>query len=55
MADIAIDTLADGLIAKSMLDTGFVTIDFTRTAEEFDKDELELEYGVKGQGTDIVG
>ncbi|MHB2242219.1 hypothetical protein [Pseudomonas monsensis] len=49
LADIAIDTLADGLIAKSVLDTGFVTINFTRTAEEFDKDELELEYGVKGQ------
>ena len=49
LADIAIDTLADGLIAKSVLDTGFVTINFTRTAEEFDEDELELEYGVKGQ------
>jgi hypothetical protein len=49
LADIAIDTLADGLIAKSVLDTGFVTINFTRTAEEFDQDELELEYGVKGQ------
>ncbi|WP_162556214.1 hypothetical protein [Pseudomonas sp. 31-12] len=49
LADISIDTLADGLIAKSVLDTGFVTIDFTRTAEEFDEDELELEYGVKGQ------
>lgn len=50
LADIAIDTLAEGLIAKSVLDTGFVTINFTRTADEFDKDELELEYGVKGQG-----
>lgn len=49
LADIAIDTLADGLIAKSVLDTGFVTINFTRAAEEFDEDELELEHGVKGQ------
>ncbi|WP_283188132.1 hypothetical protein [Pseudomonas sp. PMCC200344] len=48
LADIAIVTLADGLIAKSVLDTGFVTINFTRTAEEFDEDELELESGLKG-------
>jgi hypothetical protein len=46
---IAIDTLADDLIAKSVLDTGFVTINFTRTPDEHDEDELELEYAVKGQ------
>ncbi|KJZ43220.1 hypothetical protein VC34_14650 [Pseudomonas fluorescens] len=49
LADIAIDTLADGLIAKSVLDTGFVTINFTRTAEEFDEDELEVDSAVKGR------
>ncbi|KAA0961776.1 hypothetical protein [Pseudomonas sp. ANT_H12B] len=53
LAVIDIVTLADGLIAKSVLDTGFVTINFTRTAEEFDEDELELKFGVKGQAQDL--
>lgn len=49
LADVAIDTLADGLIAKTVLDTGFLIFNFTRTPDELEKDEVEMEFGVKGQ------
>jgi hypothetical protein len=49
LADVAIDTLADNLIAKTVLDTGLLIFKFTRTPDELEKDEIEMEFGVKGQ------
>ncbi|WP_176704505.1 hypothetical protein [Pseudomonas bananamidigenes] len=49
LADIAINTLTDGYIAKSVLDTGSLTFNFTRTPDELDGDNLDVYFGVKGQ------
>lgn len=49
LAEIAMDTLADGLIAKSVLDAGDLIVRFTRPPEEFDRDEIEFDFNVKGQ------
>ena len=48
LSAITIDTLADGLIAKSVLDSGMLTLKFVRTPEEFDADDFDVYYGIKG-------
>lgn len=48
-ADIAVDTLADGFIAKSVMDSGTLTINFTRTQDELDDDSIDVKYREKGQ------
>ncbi|WP_198537220.1 MULTISPECIES: hypothetical protein [Pseudomonas] len=47
-ADISVDTLTDGYIAKSVLDSGTLTINLTRTPDELDEDEVDVKYRVKG-------
>ena len=47
-ADISVDTLTDGYIEKSVLDSGTLTIKLTRTPDELDEDEVDVKYRVKG-------
>ena len=49
LADIAIDTLADGFIAKAVLDSQVLTINFTRTPDELNGDNLDVKYREKGE------
>jgi hypothetical protein len=48
LADISVDTLTDGFIAKAVLDSGTLPIKFTRTADELDGDEIDVGYREKG-------
>ncbi|WP_177327601.1 hypothetical protein [Pseudomonas sp. URMO17WK12:I12] len=45
---ITIDTLAEGFIAKSVLDSGEITLNFIRTLSELDGDDFDLYLGVEG-------
>ncbi|WP_445178277.1 hypothetical protein [Pseudomonas sp. McL0111] len=47
-SDIAVDTLADGFLAKSVFDSGVLNINFTRTADELDGDNIDAKYREKG-------
>ncbi len=46
---ITIDTLVDNLIAKSVLDSGTVSVILDRTPDELDGDELDVLLAVKGE------
>lgn len=46
---ITIDTLADGFVAKSVLDSGNLTLNFVRPEDEYDRDEFDVLYGVRGE------
>lgn len=48
-ADIAVDTLADGFIAKSVFDNGTLYINFTRTIDELPLDDIDVHYREKGE------
>ncbi|WP_236431490.1 hypothetical protein [Pseudomonas syringae] len=48
LADIAIDTLKDGFVAKAVLDSGTLPINFTRTPDELDGDNIDVKYREKG-------
>lgn len=48
-SDIAVDTLAGGFLAKSIFDTGTLNINFTRTPDELDGDNLDVKYREKGE------
>lgn len=50
-ADIAVDTLAGGFIAKSVMDSGTLTINFTRTPDELENDNIDVKYREKGEST----
>lgn len=51
LADIAVDTLAGGFLAKAVLDSGILNINFTRTVDELDGDNLDVKYREKGELT----
>ncbi|MHC8327079.1 hypothetical protein [Pseudomonas sp. LB1P83] len=49
LSDIAVDTLADGFIAKPVLDSGILNINFTRSDDEFERDTIDVKYREKGE------
>ncbi len=48
-ADISVETLADGFIAKAVMDSGKLIINFTRTPDELDGDSIDVKYREKGE------
>lgn len=48
-ADIAVETLTGGFIAKAVMDSGILPINFTRTLDELDNDSIEVKYREKGE------
>ncbi|MDR6917356.1 hypothetical protein J2X66_004235 [Pseudomonas sp. 3296] len=52
---ITIDTLVDNLIAKSVLDSGNLTINLARTLDEEELDDVDVLVGIKGSTLEVVG
>lgn len=49
LSDIAVDTLVDGFIAKAVLDSGSLNINFTRPDDELERDTIDVKYREKGE------